>query len=125
MLPGRLPFSVERRHKMAEISREALLQLAERGHAVAVKEFASLASEFYEFKCVNEESADPKVKTVLRNMGCDAYDKVLDLNRLAKSENTKPVLPGAEYMREDKAMDCCFEFAETMYKISKLESYDD
>jgi hypothetical protein len=110
---------------MAEISREALLQLAARGYKEEVKRVVSLLGEQYKLECVHEASEQDsfdieKLKDVRRKVS----GGIRFLCDLSAKNNTKPLLPGIANMSEAEISNCCFGFAETMYKVSKRESYE-
>jgi hypothetical protein len=111
---------------MSEISREALLQLAAKGCRSSVENFTAVIADYYEFRCA-EESFGNKNKErakVLDGMENDVYDILVRLCIASRKNNTKPVLPGINNMSFDAAVDCCFDFAEAMYQLSKAESFD-
>jgi hypothetical protein len=110
---------------MAEISREALRQLAARGYLKEIEELTSKLADYYGHKCICEalEQKDKGTDEKTQSIENKAYKKLLYVCELSRRVNTKPILPGITGMLPDEALDCCFEFAEQMYRISKEESY--
>jgi hypothetical protein len=109
---------------MAEISKEALLQLSARGYKEAV-EFVSYSAEYWVFERRFEEIEHPTKddnndRHKIRGF---VYGKLSELQSISEAENTKPVLAGMGSMSFGKALHCVLAFADTHYSADKLKSF--
>jgi hypothetical protein len=111
---------------MAEISMEALCQLAERGYGKQVEKFAKNIMRHFELDCAHEAIEFPTDEDVnrLNREKRNIVNDVSDLHYISVAENTKPVLPGIERMSNGEIARCVVAFAETQYRIDKERSFE-
>jgi hypothetical protein len=111
---------------MAEISKEALVQLSARGYK-EVTEFVSLSAKHWEFEHRFEEIECPTEKDKGRRLKqmCFICAKLSELQLISETENTKPVFPGMRFMSLDEVMNSVLAFADTHYSADKLKSFEE
>jgi hypothetical protein len=112
--------------RMAEISKEALVQISKRGLGPEVEKFAKVLGGMYRITCEIEALKKPN-KDVLRDLKKkedESLQMLLVLCRESSYKNTKPVLKGVSALSEEELLRACLDFAETMFRESKFESYE-
>jgi hypothetical protein len=111
---------------MAEINKEALLQLNETEYAPKVGEFIHDITVYWNFERDYETLKKPTTdkNDERKGMRQKVYREILGLHDASVSENTKTVLPGIKRLPRDEVIDCILTFVDVYYSMDKQRSFE-